>query len=204
MMKLYENCQRMVCIAYANEMADACISHGIDPYEVCDAAATKPFGYMPYTPGVGVGGHCIPVNPFYLLSNSSFPLLESATNAMWSRPARIAERALASLRQGPKKPGLPRVLVVGMAFKIGQTSLSNSPGLELAKHLVVSQEADVAWADALVPQGDIPQIPRLADGDWRKDTLEEFSLIIVTLRQRDMDFDVLDELEDARVELWCR
>ncbi|KAF4985481.1 hypothetical protein FGRMN_11188 [Fusarium graminum] len=53
MMKLYENCQRMVCIAYANEMADACIPHGIDPYEVCEAASTKPFGYMPYAPGVG-------------------------------------------------------------------------------------------------------------------------------------------------------
>ncbi|KAF5243446.1 hypothetical protein FAUST_2802 [Fusarium austroamericanum] len=53
MMKLYENCQRMVCIAYTNEMADACIPHNIDPYEVCEAASTKPFGYMPYTPSVG-------------------------------------------------------------------------------------------------------------------------------------------------------
>jgi UDP-N-acetyl-D-mannosaminuronate dehydrogenase len=56
MMKLYENCQRMMCIAYANEMADACVGHGIDPFEVCSAAATKPFGYMPYTPSLGVGG----------------------------------------------------------------------------------------------------------------------------------------------------
>ncbi|KAF6520139.1 hypothetical protein HZS61_016556 [Fusarium oxysporum f. sp. conglutinans] len=99
MMKLYENCQRMVCIAYANEMADACIPHGINPYEVCEAASTKPFGYMPYSPGVGVGGHCIPVNPFYLLSNSHFPLLEYATLAMHSRPSRLAERMLKRLRQ---------------------------------------------------------------------------------------------------------
>ena len=204
MMKLYENCQRMVCIAYANEMADACISHGIDPYEVCGAASTKPFGYMPYTPGLGVGGHCIPVNPFYLLSNSSFPLLEAATNTMWSRPGRIAERALESLRQGPKPVGLPRVLVVGMAFKAGQSSLSNSPGLEVAKHLVVSQEVEVVWADARVAQDAIPQIPRLADEDWRKDVLETFALVVVALRQSDMDFDVLDELRDARVEMWCR
>jgi nucleotide sugar dehydrogenase len=63
MVKLYENCQRMVCIAYANEMADACISWAIDPYEVCEAADTKPFGYMPMKPGAGVGGHCIPINP---------------------------------------------------------------------------------------------------------------------------------------------
>jgi len=63
MVKLYENCQRMVNIAYANEMADACMQLGIDAYEVCNAAATKPFGFSSYTPGLGVGGPCIPCNP---------------------------------------------------------------------------------------------------------------------------------------------
>lgn len=97
MMKLYENCQRMMCIAYANEMADACIPHNIDPYEVCRAAATKPFGYMPYTPSLGVGGHCIPVNPYYLLSNSEFPLLKACTEKMWQRPVKIGQRAVETL-----------------------------------------------------------------------------------------------------------
>lgn len=204
MMKLYENCQRMVCIAYANEMADACISHDIDPYEVCGAAATKPFGYMPYTPGIGVGGHCIPVNPFYLLSNSKFPLLEAATATMWDRPAKIAERALASLRNGPERMSRPRVLVVGMAFKAGQSSLSNSPGICVAKHLSVSQEVDVAWADAMVDQESIPQIPRLSDADWCKESLQTFDIIIVALRQSKMDFDILDQLEGVEVQMWCR
>src|SRR5438046_566804 len=102
MTKLYENCQRMICIAYANEMADACIAHGISPFEVCSAAATKPFGYLPFSPSLGVGGHCIPVNPYYLFSSlgpqrlqpsaigatdsGSFPLLRAATEKMWSRP----------------------------------------------------------------------------------------------------------------------
>jgi UDP-N-acetyl-D-mannosaminuronate dehydrogenase len=63
MTKLFENCQRMMMAAYANEMADACKLHGIDPFEVQSAAATKPFGYLPFTPGLGVGGHCIAVNP---------------------------------------------------------------------------------------------------------------------------------------------
>ncbi|KAG9250752.1 uncharacterized protein F5Z01DRAFT_639988 [Emericellopsis atlantica] len=204
MMKLYENCQRMVCIAYANEMADACISHDIDPYEVCSAASTKPFGYMPYAPGVGVGGHCIPVNPFYLLSNNSFPLLEAATSAMWSRPAKIADRALESLRKLPKRSAKPRVLVAGMAFKAGQTSLSNSPGLDLAKSLAISQEAEVIWADALVDQDAIPQIPRLADSEWTVEALETFDLIIVALKQREMNFAVLNELRGTNVEMWCR
>lgn len=114
MMKLYENCQRMMCIAYANEMADACVPHGIDPYEVCRAAATKPFGYMPYTPSLGVGGHCIPVNPYYLLSNSDFPLLMACTEKMWQRPTEIGQRALEELfgseaETAVLRPAMPRV-----------------------------------------------------------------------------------------------
>ncbi|KAI1326659.1 hypothetical protein F5Y16DRAFT_421656 [Xylariaceae sp. FL0255] len=95
--KLYENCQRMINIAYVNEMADACRAHNINPYEVCKAAETKPFGYMSFTPGVGVGGPCIPVNPYYLLSNSSFPLLKEATEKMHQRPLVIARRIINEL-----------------------------------------------------------------------------------------------------------
>jgi nucleotide sugar dehydrogenase len=207
MMKLYENCQRMMCIAYANEMADACIPHDIDPYEVCSAAATKPFGYMPFTPSLGVGGHCIPVNPYYLLSNNSFPLLQAATEKMWRRPAMIAQRALETLYQenahvfGHRKP---RVLVVGIGFKPGQSNLSNSPGLELAKCLVMSEKVDVSFADPLVKQSAIPQIPRLDDKDWTKETLETFDIIIVAFRQIDMNFSVLEDLRGVLVEKWCR
>ncbi|KAF4454712.1 hypothetical protein F53441_2790 [Fusarium austroafricanum] len=199
MMKLYENRQRMVCIAYANEMADACIPHGIDPYEVCEAASTKLFGYMPYVPGVGVGGHCIPVNPFYLLSNSYFPLLECAARAMHSRPRRLAERVLKRLRQRVTK-GTPRVLVMGLGFKAGQSQMDNSPGVELVRSLAVSREVDVCWADFLVKQGAFPQVRRLLDQDWRKEVLKEFDLIVVASRQVGMSFDLLDELDGVEIE----
>ncbi|KAF4956206.1 hypothetical protein FGADI_4018 [Fusarium gaditjirri] len=203
MMKLYENCQRMVCIAYANEMADACMPHGINPYEVCEAASTKPFGYMPYAPGVGVGGHCIPVNPFYLLSNSHFPLLEGATLAMHSRPSRLAERMLKRLRQ--RVTGrTPRVLVVGVGFKAGQSQIDNSPGADLVKSLAVSREVDVCWADSLVKQAALPQVRRLLDEDWRKDVLRKLDLIVVASRQAGMSFDILDELDGVEIERWCQ
>ncbi|KJZ76506.1 hypothetical protein HIM_04235 [Hirsutella minnesotensis 3608] len=127
MTKLYENCQRMVCIAYANEMADACQKLKIDPFEVCEAASTKPFGFLPFQPSLGVGGHCIPINPYYLIANNDFPLLESATERMRNRPAVIAQRAIRRL----SGISWPRVLVVGMGFKPGQSHLANSPGLEL-------------------------------------------------------------------------
>ncbi|KAH7329530.1 hypothetical protein B0I35DRAFT_474121 [Stachybotrys elegans] len=207
MMKLYENCQRMVCIAYANEMADACLSHDIDPYEVCNAASTKPFGYMPYSPGLGVGGHCIPVNPYYLLSNSHFPLLETASEKMRARPSVIAQRAVdtlcgggADLQTGQR----PRVLVVGIGFKRGQSHLANSPGLELARSLVLTDKVEVQWADPLVRQEAIPQIPRFDPSEWTAESLERsFDMVIVAFRQDGLDFSVLDTLRDVRVEMWC-
>lgn len=208
MMKLYENGQRMICIAYANEMADACTPYGIDPYEVCSAAATKPFGYMPFMPGLGVGGRCIPVNSHYLLSTSSFPLLHAATERMWRRPAMIAQRILDTMclnSAHAKASGIdrPKVLVAGIGFKPGQSDLSNSPGLELAKYLSMSNKVDVSFADTLVAQSAVPLIPRLLDGDWTKETLETFNMIIIALKQPGMDLSVLNDLRDVRVEMWC-
>ncbi|WQF75382.1 Putative UDP-glucose/GDP-mannose dehydrogenase, NAD(P)-binding domain superfamily [Colletotrichum destructivum] len=210
MMKLYENCQRMMCIAFANEMADACVPHGIDPYEVAAAAASKPFGYMPFSPSLGVGGHCIPVNPYYLLSNSAFPLLEAAAEKMAARPAVIARRAIDSLTRVAKAGAAtaaplvrPRLLVVGVGFKAGQSVLSNSPGVELVRALVQSGEVDVMFADPLVKQSAVPAAPRLADEKWNRETLETFDMIIVSFRQHGLDFGVLGELRGVKVEMWC-
>ncbi|KAI5928812.1 hypothetical protein F4810DRAFT_705744 [Camillea tinctor] len=268
MTKLYENCQRMICIAYANEMADACIEHGIDPYEVCRAAASKPFGYLPFSPGLGVGGHCIPVNPYYLLSNSSFPLLQAATEKMWQRPADIGQRMIDSLfekvlqsHKTSSRPFLtkndsaidmsadevgpcedndsenlvdghiimesgdaisnaftpitnstnivyptipqPRVLVVGVSFKASQSTMSNSPGLKLIQTLVDSGRVEVMFADALVEQSAIPQVPRLDMDHWDKDNLETFDMIVVAFKQVGMDFSILDKLQNVEVQMWC-
>ncbi|KAH6995281.1 hypothetical protein EDB80DRAFT_755357 [Ilyonectria destructans] len=204
MTKLYENCQRMICIAYANEMADACTTHRIDPYEVCQAASTKPFGYMNYTPGLGVGGHCIPVNPFYLLSNSSFPLLEEATRRMHERPKRIGVQILERLRarasSGTFGHRKPRVLVVGMGFKKGQSTLSHSPGIELLKTLHLAAEPDVTWADSLVSQDAIFSVPKLHDEHWVSNDLATFDLILVVFLQPDMSKKVLETLP-AHVEV---
>ncbi|CAM1505027.1 Fc.00g106640.m01.CDS01 [Cosmosporella sp. VM-42] len=204
MMKLYENCQRMVCIAYANEMADACLGHSIDPFEVCRAASTKPFGYLPFSPGLGVGGHCIPVNPWYLLSNSKFPLLQAASEKMRARPAAIAQRAVDRLYSEASDGQRPRVLVVGIGFKRGQSHLANSPGLELAKSLVLTDKVDVAWTDPLVSQRAVPQIPRFNEAEWNVESLQQnFDMIIVAFRQDGLDFDVLERVQGVHIERWC-
>ncbi|PNY18834.1 UDP-glucose 6-dehydrogenase [Tolypocladium capitatum] len=204
MTKLYENCQRMVCIAYANEMADACRAHAIDPFEVCGAAATKPFGYMPFRPGLGVGGHCIPVNPHYLLANNEFPLLRAATERMRQRPADIAQRAVEKLDAASQDCPCQRVLVVGVGFKPGQAHVTNSPGLELAKSLLLTGRVDVTWIDPLVAQEAVPQIPRLDVSEWTVPSLgARFEMIIVALRQQGLDLAVLEKLQGVQVEMWC-
>jgi nucleotide sugar dehydrogenase len=208
MTKLYENCQRMMCIAYANEMANACEAHDIDPYEVCDAAATKPFGYMPYSPGPGVGGHCIPVNPYYLLSNNEFPILQAATESMWQRPLDHARKCMASLRDS--KPWLfkadreARVLVVGVGFKPGQSTLSNSPGLALIRGLTESENIEIDFADSMVSQEMVPWVQRLDDEDWTLEGLEDYDMIVVTIRQVGHDFSILDSLQRPLVKFLCR
>ncbi|OHW94775.1 hypothetical protein CSPAE12_06593 [Colletotrichum incanum] len=212
MTKLYENCQRMMCIAYANEMADACTAHGIDAYEVSNAAATKPFGYLPFEPSLGVGGHCIPVNPYYLLFNSDFPLLSAAANIMDKRPAKIALRVLDSLFEKAQKREqddsdagvIKRVLVVGIGFKAGQSHTVNSPGLGLANELAKNCRVDVMFADPLVRQSDVPHIRRLSDKDWNRKKLGTFDMIIVSNKQLGLDFDVLRELDGVAVQRWCQ
>jgi nucleotide sugar dehydrogenase len=195
MTKLYENCQRMVCATYANEMADACASMGIDGWEVSRAAASKPFGYLPFRPGPGVGGHCIPVNPYYLFQGCDMPILRHATEVANRRPAEIADRLVRVLE---KKT---RVLVVGVGFKRGQSQLCNSPGVAVIQSLLRDHKLDVEFADPLVGQEALPYVPKLDTAvGWNKDYLEgRFGGVLVALDQVGLDMNVIDSLEGVVV-----
>lgn len=227
MTKLYENCQRMMCIAYANEMADACAELSeslsskllkdrcsgspqvhIDPWEVARAAATKPFGYMPYTPSLGVGGHCIPVNPYYLSSNAAFPLLTACTERMNDRPARIGDQIMRRLDLESKEESLRNpsnrqkgILIVGLGFKSGQSVLSNSPGKAVATHLLSSYNVYVEFADPLVCASAVSAIPRLNEKqDWNVEYLvKKFDAVIVAVNQPGLDMEVLRDAEKQGV-----
>lgn len=209
MTKLYENCQRMVCAAYANEMADACSALGIDAFEVSQAAASKPFGYLPFKPGPGIGGHCIPVNPYYLLSTCSMPLLEQATQKSWQRPADVAKRFYEALPQkqtftasgAVARASRPRILVVGVGFKRGQSVMSNSPGAAIIRTLLSEYDVYVEFADPLVAAESLDFVPRMdTDTNWNKEYLNTFSGILVAVDQVGLDMDVLEQLEDVKIE----
>lgn len=129
MCKLYENCFRMINIAYVNEISDMCSQLDINVHEMINASSTKPFGFMPFYPGVGVGGHCIPVNPYYLFKNGNLPLLYFSTLTMERRPYQKAKQIVQMY------PNAERILVIGIGFKKGESVVTNSPSYELVKAL---------------------------------------------------------------------
>jgi UDP-N-acetyl-D-mannosaminuronate dehydrogenase len=198
----------MVCAAYANEMANACEALGIDGFEVSAAAASKPFGYLPFRPGPGIGGHCIPVNPYYLLSTCAMPLLEHATSMSWERPASVAKAFMKSLirpqdtvERGRMSPNPLRILVVGVGFKRGQSVLSNSPGAAIIRTLLSEWDTYIEFADPLVDAEQIDFCPKMdTEANWNEDYLETFDGIIVSVDQEGLDLNVLDRLRGVKVQ----
>jgi UDP-N-acetyl-D-glucosamine dehydrogenase len=163
MTKLLENTFRAVNIAMVNEFADACRQLGLDVMEVIAAASTKPYGFMRFTPGPGVGGHCIPCDPHYLLwqlrkHRLSTPVIEQAMVGIAARPGRVVNRAreVLSLARIPLTGA--RVLLVGVAYKADVQDLRESPALEIAEGLRAAG-AVVGYHDPLIPT------MRLSGGD---------------------------------------
>ena len=158
--KLYENIFRAVSLALANEFADACGTLGLDPVEVTLAAGTKPYGFLGAFPGPGVGGHCIPCDPHYLLwqlnaQGRRSPLIEQAMSAIDDRPERVIERAGEVLAGEGRGLAGARVLVVGASYKAGVRDLRESPAIPLIAGLV-REGADVSYYDPLIPGLSLP------------------------------------------------
>ena len=181
--KLLENTFRLVNIALINEFTQLCSASGVNVHEVIDAASSKPYGFMPFRPGVGVGGHCIPVDPLYLTwwarqNGGKAEFVESADSINHGMPRYVAERALDMVNASVKKP---KVLILGVAYKPGVGDVRETPVSELRDHLI-SKGADVAWNDPLVSEweGSNP-----VDLDWNCD------VAILATKQPGMRFEQL-------------
>ncbi|HYY82011.1 MAG TPA: nucleotide sugar dehydrogenase [Actinomycetes bacterium] len=156
MVKLLENTFRAVNISLANEFADACGQLGLDPAEVVDAAATKPYGFMAFRPGPGVGGHCIPVDPHYLLWHAHaggvrLPVVEAAMAGIATRPARVVQQVMERLSADGLGLAGARVLLVGVAYKPGVEDVREAPALEIWRDLA-ARGARVRYYDPFVRQ----------------------------------------------------
>jgi UDP-N-acetyl-D-glucosamine dehydrogenase len=154
--KLLENIFRSVNIALVNELAQLCDRLGIDVWEVIDAASTKPFGFMRFEPGPGMGGHCLPVDPFYLAfkarEHDFYPeFIELAGKVNQAQPAYCVERIERALNLAGKPVNGSKVLLLGAAYKAGSGDIRESPALKMMRLLNVL-EADLSYHDPYVPE----------------------------------------------------
>lgn len=152
--KLYENSFRAVNIALANEFAEICGTLSLDPIEITNAAATKPYGFLAFYPGPGVGGHCIPCDPHYLLwqlrkARRSAPLVQQAMSAIAHRPKHVVDRAVEALSDTGRGMAGARVIVVGTTYKPGVADVRESSALQIIAELE-ARGAKVGYHDPLV------------------------------------------------------
>jgi UDP-N-acetyl-D-glucosamine dehydrogenase len=155
LVKLLENTFRAVNIAMVNEMAIVCDKLGVDVWEVIDAAATKPFGFMKFTPGPGIGGHCIPLDPHYLAwkmrtLNYKTRFIDLASEINSEMPAVVVRKVASALNEERKSVKGSHILVLGVAYKKDISDMRESPALDVIR-LLEAQGADVVYHDPHVP-----------------------------------------------------
>ena len=155
MTKLLENIHRAVNIGLVNEMKIVADRMGIDIFEVIDAAATKPFGFTPYYPGPGLGGHCIPIDPFYLTWKAReyglhTRFIELAGEVNSAMPEYVLSKLVDGLNQRGKAVKGSKVMVMGIAYKKNVDDMRESPSVELME-MLRDRGADLSYADPHVP-----------------------------------------------------
>jgi UDP-N-acetyl-D-glucosamine dehydrogenase len=187
--KLLENIFRSVNIALVNELAMLCDRMGIDVWDVIEAAATKPFGFMPFRPGPGLGGHCIPIDPFYLTWKArEFDLhtefIELAGKVNSQMPEFCVGKVARALNSHRKALNGSRVLVVGVAYKADVNDTRESPALKVIE-LLRNDGALVEYHDphvASLPQRGIESVPLDAE------TIDAYDAVVVVTAHRGVDW----------------
>lgn len=174
MAKLLENTFRMINVGLVNEMAIMCDRLGIDVWEVIDAAATKPFGFMKFTPGPGLGGHCIPIDPLYLswklrALNYTARFIDLASEINTGMPRYVVGKVQAALNEHGKPLKGSRILVLGAAYKPDVDDLRESPALDVIG-LLRQKGAQVVYHD--------PYIPRIQQDDWDMESVSDLEAAI--------------------------
>ncbi len=196
--KLLENTFRSVNIALANEMAVVCDKLGVDVWEVIEAAATKPFGFMKFTPGPGLGGHCIPVDPHYLswkmkTLDYKTRLVELASEINAEMPRYVVVKAADLLNEHGKPVRGSQVVVVGVAYKRDTDDTRESPALDILQ-LLAEKGARVSYHDPLVPalKHDGPEMKSVP---LTAELLAGTDLVVIVTDHSEIDYDLIRESE---------
>ena len=191
MVKLLENTFRMINIGLANEVAMVCDRLSLDVWEVIDAAATKPYGFMKFTPGPGLGGHCIPVDPNYLAwklrsLNFNARFIELASDINSAMPGWVVERATRILNRDRLAVNGARVLLLGVAYKPEVADTRESPAIDLLGELE-ALGAQVTYHDAHVPELVIEN-RTYCSVDLSDEALGASDLVIITTAHAGVDY----------------
>jgi len=203
MVKLLENTFRSVNIGLVNEVALMCDKMKIDVWEVIDAAATKPFGFMPFYPGPGLGGHCIPVDPFYLswkARQSGFEarFIELAGQVNGSMPYHVVNRVREALNSRRKSVRGSRVLVLGVAYKADIDDVRESPSLDILD-ILEKEGAKVAFCDPYVDT--IHHAGRkLKATPFRASALRSADCVVIATAHKVLDYTLVAKLADTIVD----
>lgn len=203
--KLLENTFRHVNIALVNELAIFAHGLGIDVWEAIDAASTKPFGFMRFTPGPGVGGHCLPIDPSYLswqvkrTLGQPFRFVELANDVNDHMPDYVARRVIALLNEHHKPVNGSRILLLGLAYKKNSSDARQSPAVRIAE-LLLGMGADLRIADPHVVEN--PLEGRVCRVDLDATQLSEAELVVILTDHDDFAFELVSK--HASLTLDCR
>jgi len=198
--KLLENTFRMVNISMVNELAQMCDRLKIDVWEVIDAAATKPFGFMKFTPGPGMGGHCIPVDPLYLswkmkTVNYTARFIDLASEVDSNMPRYVVGKIQDALNRYKKPLNGSKVLVLGVAYKPNINDLRESPALDVI-HLLQEKGAVVSYSDPYVPALDVYSIQLTSEKDLPS-AVEKADCVAIITNHSKFDYNMI--LEKAQL-----
>jgi UDP-N-acetyl-D-glucosamine dehydrogenase len=194
MVKLLENTFRAVNIGLVNEIAIMCDKLGIEVWEVIDAAATKPFGFMPFYPGPGLGGHCIPIDPLYLswklkLLNYNARFIELASEINTHMPEYVTGRIVRALNKIKKAVNGSSILVLGVSYKKNISDVRESPALDIIR-LLQHDGADVSYSDPFSPELRIEDAV-LRSKDITPESLKTYDCVVVVTDHKAFDFDTI-------------
>jgi UDP-N-acetyl-D-glucosamine dehydrogenase len=193
MIKLLENTFRAVNIALVNEIALMCDRLGLDVWEVIDGAATKPFGFMPFYPGPGIGGHCIPLDPHYLswklkTLNYSARFIDLASDINGNMPQVVVRRAADLLNERRRSVKGARVLVLGVAYKKDTGDVRESPALDILR-LLEEKGARVRYSDPYNPTLRLESGSELRSSKLTPTALARADLVLIVTDHSDFDYD---------------
>jgi UDP-N-acetyl-D-glucosamine dehydrogenase len=195
LVKLLENTFRHVNIALVNELAMFAKDLGVDIWSAIDAAATKPYGFMRFTPGPGVGGHCLPIDPSYLAwrverrLGHRFRFVELANEVNRGMPDYVVRRTQALLNEHGRSVRGTRILVLGLAYKSGTSDWRESPATTIVERLL-QQGADVRAHDSLVPLDRGPACPRV---ECSVEELEAADLVLILVDHPELPYELVCE-----------